>query len=55
MRSRCHWIDAHMDPHQRARIMTIIVGVVIAYGGCRTIGMVLMALFFLVKWWSYPW
>jgi hypothetical protein len=36
-----------MKQHQRARIMTIIVGVLI--------GMVLMALFFLVKWWSHPW
>jgi hypothetical protein len=36
-----------MDPHQRARIITLIVGVLI--------GMGLMGLFFLVKWWASPW
>jgi hypothetical protein len=44
-----------MDQHHRPRVVTIIVGILIAYGGYRTIGMGMMALFFLVKWWSSPW
>jgi hypothetical protein len=44
-----------MERRQRARIMPIIIGTLIAYGGCRTIGVGLMGLYFLVKWWSYPW
>jgi hypothetical protein len=36
-----------MDPHQRTRLMALIIGVLIGIG--------LMGLYFLVKWGSYLW